>query len=159
MEDELKALFKITSALKEKYNRSFPLDGRLVGDIGEALVQNEFHVNLYPENNECYDAYEIGSNRQIQIKASMKYNFSYPFKHNPDFFMAVHIKETARIEVVYNGKGKLIKDYIIQNNLKAYNQTWYPISAGVLKMLNSKVDEIDRIKKKVALQKPHTILE
>lgn len=148
MEDELKALFEITKTLREKYNRSFPLDGRLVGDIGEALVKKEFMVELYAENKECYDAFEVGSNRQIQIKASMKYNFYYSFKHNPDFFMAVHIKENATLEVIYNGRGQLIKDYIIQKNLKAYNQTWYPLSVGVLRMLNMNVNEADRIERR-----------
>ena len=148
MKDQLKALFEITKILRGKYSRSFPLDGRLVGDIGEALVQKEFMVELHAENNECYDAFEVGSNRQIQIKASMNYNFSYPFKLHPEYYMAVHINENATLEIIYNGKGQLIKDYIIQNNRKAYNETWYPLTVGVLRMLDKKVNEPDRIKRR-----------
>ena len=41
MEEELSNLFRIVDRLKEKYihhNKSFTLEGKLVGDIGEVLV-------------------------------------------------------------------------------------------------------------------------
>ena len=78
----------------------------------------------------------------------MKYNFSYSFKYNPDYFMAVHINENATLEVVYNGPGQLIKDYIDDNGLKDYNKTWYSLSVGVLKRLNEKVIEEQKIKER-----------
>ena len=72
MKDEIQALMKTTEKLRLQYGRSFPLDGRLVGDIGEALVQKFFEVKLLPENNHIHDAQEKESGRLIQIKSSMK---------------------------------------------------------------------------------------
>jgi hypothetical protein len=148
MQNEIKALLEITQKLREKHNLGFPLDGRLVGDIGEALVKKYFNVELHPQNFPCYDAFEIDTNRHIQIKASMKYNFSYSFKYNPEYFIAVHINEDATLEVIYNGTGQLIKDYIDHNGLKDYNKSWYPLSKGVLKKLNEQVIDNQRIKKR-----------
>jgi hypothetical protein len=149
MQNEIIALLKITENLRDKYKLGFPLDGRLVGDIGEALVKKYFNVDLHAQNNPCYDCYEIDTKRQIQVKASMKYNFSYSFKFNPEYFIAVHINEDATLEVIYNGPGQLIKDYIIDRGLKDYNKTWYPLSIGVLKKLNEKVLEDQKIKTRI----------
>ncbi|MBP7260268.1 MAG: hypothetical protein KBB37_03190 [Bacteroidia bacterium] len=146
MQDELKELFKITKRLKQAYSRSFPLDGRLVGDIGEALVKRDYAVELYPQNNKEYDAYEIGSNRKIQIKASMKYNFSFPFTHCPDYYIAVHINEDSTLEEIYNGKGEVILNYIQNKKRKGYKETYYTLTVGVLRELNKKVSNKDRIK-------------
>lgn len=148
MEDELKTILEATNKLRTKYGRSFPLDGRLVGDMGEVLVKRDYLIELHEENNELYDAFELYTNRQVQIKSSMKYNFSFPYKNLPEYYMAVHIREDAKIEVIYNGSGQVIKNYILQNNIKAYNNTWYPLSVGILKKLNANVSDLDRIKKR-----------
>lgn len=148
MKDEIKVLLDTTKALRNKYNLGFPLDGRLVGDIGEALVKKDFLVELHPPNNLCHDAYELDTDRQIQIKASMKYNFSYPYKYKPDYYIAVHINEDATLEIIYNGPGKPIEDYIHENKRKDYNKTWYSITVGTLKKLNKKINEEQRIKRR-----------
>jgi hypothetical protein len=148
MQNEIKALLEISQKLRDKYKLGFPLDGRLVGDIGEALVKKYFNVELHPLNYHCYDCFEIDTNRPIQVKSSMKYNFSYSYKYNPEYYMAVHINEDATLEVIYNGPGQLIKDYITNNGLKDYNKTWYSLSIGVLKRLNESVLENQRIKKR-----------
>lgn len=151
MKDGIKILLDTTKALREKYKMGFPLDGRLVGDIGEALVKRDFFVELYPQNHQHHDAYELDTDNQIQIKASMKYNFSYPYKYKPDYYIAVHINEDATLEVIYNGPGNPIEDYIIENKRKDYNKTWYSITVGTLKSLNKKIDDKERIKKRADL--------
>lgn len=146
MKDEINVLLEVTKALRKKYNRSFPLDGRLVGDIGEALVKRDFQIELYPENTDRYDGFEIKTNRNIQIKSSMKYNFSFPFDFCPDYYIAVHINPDATLEVVYNGDGRLIKDYIRQQKLKGYKQTYFTLTAGTLRTLNDSVLLKNKIK-------------
>lgn len=128
MQNEIRELLEITKKLRTDYKLGFPLDGRLVGDIGEALVKKYFFVELHRQNKHCDDAYKIDTNKQIQIKSSMKYNFSYSYKFEPEYFMAVHINENATLEVIYNGPGKIIKNYIVENNVKDYNKSWYPLS-------------------------------
>ncbi|WP_420592721.1 DUF6998 domain-containing protein [Robiginitalea biformata] len=141
---------KTTEKLRLQYGRSFPLDGRLVGDIGEALVQKFFEVKLLPENNHIHDAQEKESGRLIQIKSSMKYNFSFPYDRDPDYYMAVHINPDATLEIIYNGPGKPIRDYIIKIGNKDYKQTWYPLTANTLINLNKTIAIQDRIKERTA---------
>lgn len=150
MQNEIRALLEITKKLKDTYHLDFPLDGRLVGDIGEALVKQEFNVELLPKNTKEHDAYELGSNKLIQIKSSMKYNFSFSYKCVHQYYMAVHINEDATLEVIYNGPGKIIKDYILKKGLKDYNKTWYTLSKTALLELNKLVKEEDRINKRDA---------
>lgn len=106
MQKEIKTLIEITKKLNKSYGLGFPLDGRLVGDIGEALVKKDYNVELLPPNSKEHDAYELGSNKLLQIKSSMKYNFSFSYKYVPQYYMAVHINEDATLEVVYNGQVK-----------------------------------------------------
>ena len=146
MQNEIKALLEITQKLRDDYKLGFPLDGRLVGDIGEALVKKYFNVELHPQNYPCHDCYEIDTNLHIQVKSSMKYNFSYSYIYHPEYYMAVHINEDATLEVLYNGPGKLVEDYIKTKGLKDYNKTWYTLSKTALKELNMQVKEVDRIK-------------
>jgi hypothetical protein len=133
MQDQLRTLFEITATLRETYHRGFPLDGRLVGDIGEALAKRDYYIELYPENNVVYDAYEIDTKRQIQIKSSMKYNFSFPHDHCPDYYIALHINEDSSLEEIYNGNGAIILNYIKENKLTAYKNSYYTLTKGVLK--------------------------
>lgn len=150
MQNEIKALLDITQKLKDTYLLDFPLDGRLVGDIGEALVKQEFNIELLPKNTKEHDAYELGTNKKIQVKSSMKYNFSFSYKYVPQYYIAVHINENATFEVIYNGPGKIIKDYILKKGLKDYNKTWFTLSKSALLELNKQVKEEDRIKKRDA---------
>lgn len=149
MQNEIKALLEVTQNLRDKYQLGFPLDGRLVGDIGEALVKKYYNVELHPQNNPCHDAFEIGTNKHIQIKSSMKYNFSYSYIHYPEYYMVVHINEDATLEVIYNGPGKLVEDYIKTKGLKDYNKTWYSIGKNALEKLYAQVKVEDKIKERV----------
>lgn len=147
---EIKQLLKITSILREKYKhqkKNFALDGKLVGDIGEVLVSEEYGIKLYPENAAVHDGREIATGREVQIKSSFK-NYSYfPFGEVPEFFLSVNILENGDLEELFNGPGQYVVEHYIQaHNLKAYNETFYTLSKGVLQNLNKKVDTIDKIK-------------
>lgn len=104
---EIKQLLSITKLLKEKYKRSFSLDGRLVGDIGEVLAAEKYGLELLSENTFRYDAKEIATSRMVQIKASFKNNSYFPFGENklPDCFLSINILENGDIEELYNGPG------------------------------------------------------
>jgi hypothetical protein len=145
---EIKQLLKITASLKKQYKDklNFSLDGRLVGDIGEALVSEKFDIELYSQNAHVYDGEQRGTKKRVQIKASMAYNFSYPFNRDLDHFIAVHIKPSGNLEVIYNGPGKPINDFLKSRKRKTYKDIWYTITANHLRMLNEKVEEKDRIK-------------
>ena len=52
-------------------HKRFTLDGRLVGDIGEVLVEDAYDLKLYPDIKKHHDA-ECSDGRLVQIKATMK---------------------------------------------------------------------------------------
>jgi hypothetical protein len=124
---EIQQLLAITRALKEKYNRSFSLDGRLVGDIGEVLAAEKYGLELLSENAFKHDAKEIATGRMVQIKASFKNNSYFPFGEDkvPDYFLSINILENGDIEELFNGPGSFILEhYIYKNGLKHYKETF-----------------------------------
>lgn len=146
---EIKQLLEITKNLREKYKsyeRGFSLDGKLVGDIGEVLAAEKYGLKLLKSNENKYDAIQIATNRQIQIKSSFKYNFYFPLENNiPDYFLCVNINEQGELEEIYNGTGqKVWKEYIIKRGLKGY-KTGYVLSCNLLKELNNTVSKEDKV--------------
>ena len=149
---EIRQLLNITMSLKEKYGRNFSLDGKLVGDIGEVLVAEKYGLKLLSENEPIHDAVEKSSGRNVQIKASFK-NYSYfPYADDkrPDYFISVNILENGELEELFNGPGQfLFEKYILARGLKDYKKTYYTLSKGILKDLNSKVPKKDKIRMKI----------
>ena len=125
MKDSIVNLLNITSSLKAKYDRRFTLDGKLVGDIGEALAKEYYNIELLPENTKKHDATEIGTGRQVQIKSSMKGYFTYPFEYDPEFLLAIKILPTGEIETIFNGSGATIRKYINEKNLKSFRDSYF----------------------------------
>jgi len=153
---EIKQLLAITKSLKDKYDKSFTLDGKLVGDIGEVLCSEKYGIILYPENEPIHDGEEKVTGRKIQIKSSFK-NYSYfpygeaklpdYFLSVPDYFLSVNITKEGELEELFNGPGSyIVEHYIKARKLKGYNKTYYTLSKGILKELNSKVPENKKIK-------------
>ena len=144
---EIEQLLDITSRLKKKYEGTldFPLDGRLVGDIGEALVSEKFDIKLYSGNTPVYDGEHRITGKKVQIKASMSYNFNYPFNKDLEHYMAVHIERTGKIVEIYNGPGKPIHDFLKSRNRKTYRDIWYTITAPHLRDINNQIDDKDRL--------------
>jgi hypothetical protein len=145
---EIKELLEITQKLRTQYKRSFSLDGRLVGDIGEVLAAEKYGLELYNENTAIYDGFEKTTGRKVQIKASFK-NYSYfPFGEDkiPDYFLSINILENGALEELYNGPGSFIVEHYIQKrNLKHYKETFYTLSKGILRSLNKEVAVQDKI--------------
>ena len=144
---EIQQLLDITESLREKYKGKldFSLDGRLVGDIGEALVSEMFDIELFGKNYRNYDGFHRPTQKKVQIKASMAYNFSYPFNIDLEHFIAVHIKPNGNLEILYNGPGKYINKFLKDNNRKPYRNIWTAITANHLKELNDKLDESEKL--------------
>lgn len=149
MQEAIIQLLEITARLKVKYDRRFTLDGKLVGDIGEALAKEYYNIELLPENTPKYDAVEIGTNRQVQIKSTMKTYFTFPFGEPPAYLLAIKILDTGKIVPIYNGPGSIIEKYIKDNNLKSYRNSYYSFTLSKFSELNELVDEKDRIKEKI----------
>ena len=66
---EIQQLLDITTTLTKQYKGKldFSLDGRLVGDIGEALVSTKFDIEIYGKNEPTYDGYHRPTKKKVQI--------------------------------------------------------------------------------------------
>ncbi|HPE99511.1 MAG TPA: hypothetical protein PKY63_02480 [Bacteroidales bacterium] len=148
---QIKQLYAITQQLREKYakwNKQFTLDGKLVGDMGEVLAAEKYGLELYDENYEIYDGWETATGRKVQIKASFKGYFQFPYGENkiPEYYLAVIIDEHGVLHEVYNGPGQFVYDnYVVKNNLKPYKNSYYTVSKGKLSSLNDVVPKEDKI--------------
>jgi hypothetical protein len=50
--------------------RHFTPDGILVGSLGEVMAEIEYKVKLLPPNTPRHDAFELDTNRFVQIKTN-----------------------------------------------------------------------------------------
>ncbi len=66
---EIKQLLEITQQLRDQYKRGFPLDGRLVGDIGEVLAAEKYGLDLSSGTAAGYEGFVIGPGRNVQVQA------------------------------------------------------------------------------------------
>jgi len=124
--------------------KNFPLDGRLVGDIGEILAEQLYDLELLPDNAPLHDAVSHG--HHVQIKTTMK--SALGFGDIPAYYLGLKIDENGSVEEIFNGPGSIIweaikarkrpKNYIIN------------VRANILKNLNSTVRPEDRIPKRSA---------
>lgn len=74
---EIQQLLNLTTSRKEQYSGKLDLsvDSCLVDDIGEAPVSKKFDIELYGKNEHKYDGYHKPTNKKVQIKSSLVYNF------------------------------------------------------------------------------------
>lgn len=144
---EIQQLLNITQSLKKQYEGKldFSLDGRLVGDIGEALVSEKFDIVLYGKNEHRYDGYHRPTGKKVQIKSSMAYNFSYPPNIDLEHYIAAHIEPDGQLEVLYNGPGKYINRFLKERKRKSYRGIWISITAKQLRLLNEKLDKKEQL--------------
>jgi len=160
---EIKKLLQITDNLREKYPRSFPLDGRLVGDIGEILACHNYQLYLMPENEKKIDAKEYITDKEVQIKSTMKKYFTFPYDKPAEYLLAIKINtdrtfytnkkgeeiySAGSIKEVYNGPTKYITNWINKTNKKAFRKSYFSFSLGRLEKLNQLVKDNERIKKR-----------
>jgi hypothetical protein len=137
-------LLKIVGEMKLKYPiKSFTLDGRLVGDIGEIIVQEYYDIKLYDKLEPHYDG-ETKSNEKVQIKTTLQNSLGFSGSLIPEYYIGIKINTDGSFEEIYNGPGWILWNYL-KNRKK---QKLHSIPIKVMKELNSKVEEKDKIKKR-----------
>lgn len=150
--EEIKQLNKIVESLREKYKKKFTLDGNLVGDIGEVLVEKIYGIEPYEPNNHTHDGKEIATGKEVQIKASFVGACYISLKHNiPDYLVSVAITEDGKLDELYNGSFKfLIENYLNDRTgkpVKGNARGFATLSGKKLKTINELVPKDQKIKK------------
>ena len=106
--DSLQKIFSGIKQLKEALpSKEFTIDGRLVGDIGEAIVQRDYDLTLYDGLAKDYDG-ETPCGKRVQIKATFKNSLT--FKKVSDYYLGIKIHEDGTYEEIFNGPGKIIAE-------------------------------------------------
>ncbi len=91
--DAVNQMLQIVEQLRSAYpKKRFTLDGRLVGDLGEILVEDAYDVELHEDLQKHYDGI-ASDGRQVQIKATMQNSLTFPVDHVPDYYLGIKIQE------------------------------------------------------------------
>ena len=123
-------------------DKSFTIDGRLVGDIGEAIIQRDYDVTLYGGLAKNYDGY-TSCGKQVQIKATFKAHLG--FKLVPDYYLGIKINRDGSYEEIFNGPGRYILEYF--SHRKGVGSELLSFPTSTLKEISAKIPIIEKIKK------------
>jgi hypothetical protein len=141
--DAVKQMLRIVKQLQSKYpNKRFTLDGRLVGDLGEILVENAYDVRLHEGLRKHHDGI-TPDGRQVQIKATMQNSLTFPVDHIPDYYLGIKINVDGTFREVFNGPGRIAGEAV--KGRKPTKTNLHSVSISILERLNGKVLDRDRI--------------
>lgn len=135
----------------DRQGMTFALDGRLVGDIGELIAAEAFHLELLGTRAKNIDAVTTaGPSKKVQVKATFRPD-SLSIKHAFDHFLGLQLRDDGRFRVVYNGPAKRVMDYLRAPKAHGHagrqhaSKRLEPITLGAWATLNFAVKGSDRI--------------
>ncbi|MBM4020306.1 MAG: hypothetical protein FJ288_18625 [Planctomycetes bacterium] len=141
--EAVKQLLAIVEALRKAYpKKRFTLDGRLVGDIGEVLAEQEYDISLFEDFQKHHDA-KASDGRLVQVKATMQRSLTFPADHVPDYYLGIQIRQDGSFREVFNGPGGVAREAV--RNRKPTKNNLHSISISALLELSGKVKLADRI--------------
>ena len=139
----IKNLLQTVETLHREYpKKKFTLDGRLVGDLGEILAEEEYELELYDGLEKHHDG-ETPDGRKVQIKATMKNLLTFPQDHVPEYYLGIKIHQDGSISEISNGPGVVAAEVVKNRTHNKYNL--HSVSLSALEELNKTVSEEDRI--------------
>jgi hypothetical protein len=139
-------LLAIVEELRDEFpKKRFTLDGRLVGDIGEALAEQLYALTVFDRLEKHHDA-KTDDGRLVQVKATMQGTLTFPADHIPDYYLGLSIDASGTATEVFNGPGKLV--YEVVRNRKRPKNNLHSLSVRALRELDKRVREEDRISRR-----------
>lgn len=123
--------------------KSFTIDGRLVGDIGEIIASLDYDIELFDVSQPKHDGI-TSDGRKVQIKATFKKSLT--FGTIPDYYLGFKLFEDGTYEEIYNGPGLIIyEDY---KHRKGIGEKLLSFPIYRLKELSESVTDSERIFKR-----------
>jgi len=142
--DALALIFRAISQLRKAFpGKSFTIDGRLVGDIGEVIAALEYDIQLYDVLQAGHDGHTTDGKR-VQVKATFKESLT--FSTVPDYYLGFKLYEDGRHQEIYNGPGRLI--YERYSHRKGIGKALLSFPLSELHKLSARVKLEDRIPKR-----------
>jgi hypothetical protein len=141
--DAVRQMLSIVEKLCAAYpKKKFTLDGRLVGDIGEVLVEEAYDLDLFEDVKKHHDG-QCSDGRLVQIKATIKKSLTFPADHVPNYYLGVQVGADGTFIEVFNGPGAIAWEAV--KSRAAPKTNLHSVSIGALKKLQEKVRPEDRI--------------
>jgi len=136
----VKELQTIRMRLQEAFENQwqFPLDGLLVGDIGEAYAVAHFDLHPLGETRKVHD-FKTSDGKKVQVKITQKKRLGLGLSAPTfDYLLAFFLTEDGNIELLYNGKGSRVYSQEGKTARKS-------IAVTMLRKLNKKVPDDEKI--------------
>lgn len=114
LDGPLRNLHQAAIALKRASEHEFlkfTLDGRLIGDLGEALAEHFFEIKLCDSLKTGHDATMLKENSvlSVEVKTRMESTGIW-FDSEPDFIIAFRIEKSFEcLSLVYAGPGDVLR--------------------------------------------------
>lgn len=135
-------LIQITNDLEALYpEKSFKLDGILLGNIGEVLAAYHYGIRLFKQSEPTHDGEVITDGKLVQIKITQSNKII--LRENPDYILILYLdRANGEVTEIYNGTGNRVWEasrYVRQMN-------YYRISVPKLLQLREQITDDERIK-------------
>ncbi|WP_330113920.1 hypothetical protein SA496_14195 [Pseudomonas sp. JS3066] len=141
--EALDQLFGAVAKLRDAFpEKPFTPDGRLVGDIGEAMASLHYDLTLNEGLTKHHDAIAVDG-RNVQIKATFSNHLTFPVHHVPDYYLGIRLRPDGSFEEIYNGPGQLIAEGLARR--KPTSTGLHGNLMGMLKRINGEVPDTERI--------------
>ena len=142
----IEEMLEIVGKLQGTYpKKKFTLDGRLVGDLGEVLVEKDYDLELYEGLEKHHDG-KVSDGRKVQIKTTMKNTLTFPSDHIPDYYIGIQIHSNGTYTEIFNGPGKIAWKAVKER--KPSKTNLHSVTLTALRRLNEEVPDDKRIPRK-----------
>jgi len=135
----VRSFYELTDELRRLIpGWQFTLDGKLVGDLGEALACYYFGLTPLPAGEKTHDA-RAPDGRRVQVKTTQGKVFGLGLERRHfEHLIALRINREGEAEVVYNGPGWRVWEEL--GEIKSCS-----IGVNRLRRLDAKVQETERV--------------
>lgn len=143
LEPFIRDLYAARNALKaECRDFSFTLDGKLIGDIGEAIAMHDLGLERLPAGNALHD-FKTSDGRLVQVKTTQAARESQSVglglqKQSFEHLLVLQLSEAGTYSVLYDGPGRYVDE------ARSHKKT-ASLSVGQLRKLNSLVSSAERV--------------
>ena len=145
---QIKEINKIISEIEEVFpEKSFKMDGILVGNIVEILTAHAYGISLYKQSEKTHDGEVNG--RKVQIKGTQGKS-AIVIREEPEYLLVEYLdRESGTIQEIYNGPGYLVWEY------RSYvpSMNYYTVRVNKLLELDKMVLDEQRIKPLLHIEK------
>jgi len=147
---KIKELNRITEEMADVFpEKSFKLDGILIGNIVEVMVAHAYGIRLFAQSEKTHDGTVIADGRKVQIKGTQNKS-AIVIREMPQYLIVEYLdKKSGEIREIYNGPGELVWKYATY----VPSMNFYNIRVNKLLEMDRLVPDEERIPQLVFVQK------